>query len=179
MALYRYIRFGLPDSSRKERRFLLAFTWISGLFLGLLISHMADPFSDAWMRSLSYSAVSIVGLLVVTVLPFLLSAFLVFFFSPGLLYPLCFGKAFAFFLVMQSVCAYWDSAGWLVRCLLLFSDSLSCVVLYCFWLRRLDGGRAGLLSDTLMGLTAQLLIFSIDYWIIAPFWVCLIENRKG
>ena len=71
-----HLNFSLLD--RRTRRVILAFTWISGLFLGSLISLAADNILSPTMLAAAHSGMSISGLLAVLLLPLLFSALAVY-----------------------------------------------------------------------------------------------------
>lgn len=165
----------LPHRWRKGCHFVLAFFWLTGLVSGILVCLSAGDSFVSWMRSTVYWSVSIVGLLFVTIFPFLISAFAVFISRPGLLLPICFCKAFLFSLVSMGTVQAFGSAGWLIRCLLLFSDCVSVPLLYWYWLRFLPGTRTFCGWETVAILALGALIGSVDYRIISPFLVHLIK----
>lgn len=116
---------------------------------------------------------SIVSLLFMTVLPFLFSALAVLI-SPFMLYPVCFGKAFAFAFAAVGISQAFGNGGWLVRLLALFSSCLLLPLLYFLWLRLLHGrlSRCGLA----LILALAVLVCSVDHRIIAPVLASLINN---
>lgn len=127
------------------------------------------------MRGAASGSVSIAGLLGITTLPFLISAFAVSFSMAWLIFPVCFCKAFAFSFVSLGVLQAFGSAGWLVRLLLLFSDCAGMPLLYGFWLRHLPGGRPVGVWETAFLLAACVLLGSVDYRIISPFLAGLLS----
>lgn len=172
-------RFFCPDSPhwwRKGCRFFLACSWLSGLACGILVYLSAGGLLVSLMRSTVYVPVSIVGLLCVTTLPFLFSALAVFLSKPGLLLPICFGKAFLLAFVSIGIFQAFGSAGWLLRWLLLFGDCASVPVLYWFWLRYLPGTRPLCGWEAFSMLSLGVLIGSVNYSVISPFLVRLIET---
>lgn len=120
-------------------------------------------------------AQSIASLLMITLFPFLISAFAVSFSMAWVLFPVCFCKAFAFSFVSMGVAQAFGYAGWLVRLLLLFSDCAGMPVLYGFWLRHLPGGRPADAWETVFLLAAFLLLGSVDYHIVSPFLAGLLS----
>lgn len=172
-------RFFCPGSSlwwRRGCRFFLACSWLSGLVCGILVSLSAGSLLVSLMRSTLYVPVSIVGLLCVTILPFLFSALAVFLSRPGLLLPICFAKAFLLAFVSVGILRAFGSAGWLLRWLLLFGDCASVPVLYWFWLRYISGNRPLCGWEAISMLSLGLLIGSVNYSVISPFLVRLIET---
>lgn len=173
--MVRFFCSGLPRWQRGGGRSLLALVWLSGLLCGTAAYFSTGGQLISLMRSALYAPVSIVGMLCVTTLPFLLSAFAVFLSRPVWLLPICFGKAFLYAFFSVAVCSAFWPAGWLLRWLLLFGDCAGGPILYWFWLRHLspdcsmDGGGCILLC------ALGLLLGSVNYSIILPFLASLIE----
>ncbi len=155
--------------------FLLAFSWVGGLLVGVFAACSADEFLFPLMRTAVFSGVSIVSVLTAHLLPFLLSAFTVFFSGRALVCPIVFCKGFCFAFVSVGILASFGCAGWLFRLLLCFADLLTMPLLYRYWHRCLDGeGR--LLSDFLVTGSVCLLFGSIEYRLILPFLADLINS---
>lgn len=165
----------LPHWWRKSCRCFLAFFWVTGLACGILVHLTAGSLLVPLMRSAACAPVSIFGLLCVSVLPFLLSAFVVFLSKPVLLLPICFGKAFLFSFVSLGIYQAFGSAGWIFRWLLLFNDCACVPLLYWFWLRYLSGDRPLYCWEAALILSLEMLIGSVNYNIISPFLARLIE----
>lgn len=174
---YSVARFFCPDLSnlwRKGCRFYLACFWLSGFLCGILVYLYAGRTLVSMMRSTLRVSVSIVGMLCVTTLPFLLSAFAVFLSKPALLLPICFGKAFLLAFVSIGMLQAFGSAGWLLRWILLFSDFVYVPLLYCFWLRHISGVRPLDSWETALMCSLGLLIGSVNFSVISPFLAGLI-----
>lgn len=159
---------------RKICKALLALSWHFGLLGGVLVTVNADPSLVTLMHTAVRCRVSIFGVLTVTFLPFLLSAFAVIFSSPWLIIPISFLKAFLFGYCASAVSVAFGSAGWLIQWLLLFSSCCSVPVLYWFWLRHITGTKEVIWSDLMICALIILLIASLDYRVISPFLVNLI-----
>lgn len=171
-------RFLLRDCSgfwRKGNTVFLALFYFLGLLSGAVFCISSGHIISSLMRSVPGGTVSIVGLLCVTALPFLLSAFAVFVSEPRLVFLICFGKSFLFCVISLGLVAAYGSAGWLIRWLLMFSDSLGMPVLYLYWLRILSSWDKPPLCETFVFGSLFLLIGSIDYCLISPFWSGLIH----
>ena len=168
-------RFFLHDFSlepRKSGRILLAFGWLLGLFLGARMYIHADSSVITLMRSAVSCTVSIVGLVGVTILPFLISAFAVFIGCPRLLALTACGKGMLFSFASLCAMAAFGNAGWLVYPLLCFSEICMAPVLYLYWLRNISGGR-GDLRELIPYLTAGAVIGCVDYCVISPLLAVL------
>ena len=161
-------RFLLHDFGSIRRRCFLAAGWIIGLLLGYGLYLHADENVVSLMRGVLTSPVSIAGLVNVTLLPFLFSAFAVYLGYARFLPVLAAGKAFGFGFVLLCAMDQFGSAGWLACPLLLFSDMGTVVVLWLYWLQASDG--AGFSFRALAPYVgAAVLIGSLDYWVIGPF----------
>lgn len=174
--MVRSSRNGSPLWWRKGSTFFLALSWCLGLISGIVLFLFAGTQILPWMRSTAYGAVSIVGLLCVTLLPFLFSAFAVFISEPWLLLPISYGKAVLFSLISLGILQSFGSAGWLVRLLLMFSDSVSVPLLYCFWHRHISGRRKLAFSEAWNAVSLCILIGSIDYCLVSPFLAQMIHS---
>lgn len=159
---------------RKIGKTLLACCWSLGIACGIIGYVSAESTLLSLMRNSIYGTMSIVGLLCISILPFLLSAFAVSISSPSLLYLLCFCKAFLFVFISFGILQSYTDAGWLVRCLLLFSDNVGMPLLYCFWLRHLPGCPKASLAENALFLAFFLVWGCVDFRIISPFLAHLI-----
>ncbi len=169
-------RFLLHDfckSARKTGGFLLALAWSLGLFSGCVLFLHGDQWIPSLMRQAAECQVSIVGLVNVTLFPFLFSAFTVYLAKPWLLAAVVWGKACSFSFVSLWVMHAFGSAGWLVYPLLMFSDLCMAVLLWCYWLRYAAGERGFSLKAMTPYLIALFLIGSVDYCLVSPFLVML------
>lgn len=164
-----------PRSWRKAGIILLAFFWTLGLFLGIYSSFPMEDSFFRLMRAAAGCRVSIVGLFAVLILPFLFSAFAVYFSQPWLLLLICFLKAYCFGFCCFLTQISFGSAGWLLRLLLLFSDCCILPVLCWFWIRHISGEKRALWQDLAVCAAASLLIGGVDYCVISPFLATLID----
>lgn len=109
------------------------------IILGLLVGISIPAFSSSDTASLMLSAVScrlsIVGLLVSSILPFLISAFAVSLSQPFLLLLQAFLKMLCFGFCSVCVINAFGSYGWLVRLLFLFTDFIIIPLLCWLWIR--------------------------------------------
>lgn len=165
----------LPYRRRNGCCFVLAFCWLAGLVCGILVCLSAGSSLSSWMRSTVFGSVSIVSLLFAAILPFLLSAFAVYISKPALLLVICFCKAFLFSFVSLGVYQAFGSAGWLIRLLLLFSDCMLIPLLFWYWHRHLMSKCSFCVWESVFVLALSVLIGSIDFSIISPFLVSLID----
>ena len=163
-------RFLLHESNRQAGRFrvlLLAAAWFLGLLAGAYLFSSADQSSASLMRAAVSGRVSIVGSLVVTLLPFLFSAFAVYVSRPALLLPIAFGKGVSVSLVSLGIGAALGGAAWLIRGLVMFSDLAVTPLLVFYWLRHISGRRFSI-GPCLAFLGAAWVVCCIDLRFISP-----------
>jgi len=151
---------------------LLAAFWLFGVCCGILLFLYAGTPMFFLMRRLPYGSVSIVSLLVTGLIPFLFSAFAVFISRPRMILAVSFCRACLYSFVSLGVSVAFASAGWLIRGLLLFYNSFSCVMLFFLSLRILSGGKVCWLA-VIAAVTAA---NGASFCIISPFLACLIEH---
>lgn len=162
-------------SPRIIRTAVLAFFWSAGFCLGIYIASQTNKFVSSMMRAAPFSSVSIVGLFVVSLLPLIVSAFAVYGSAPLAILPVAFLKAFGFAFCSEIILSAYGSAGWLVRFLLLFSDSCVCVILLWFWFRNINGATYSTKKELAVCTGMTLLLGSIDYFFICPFLLKLFQ----
>lgn len=168
--------FVLSDHKCRSCVVFLAFLWICGLFCGMFFVSVAEDAFLPLMRTVAYSRVSIVGLAAVLVFPLAISAATVYLTVPAFLFPICFFKAFSFGCCLYSVSVAFGSAGWLVRVLLLFSDSCMMVPLLWFWCRHQAGNRDLIKQDLVVCASCAALIGATDYFLISPYLAELMNH---
>ena len=168
------IRSDFPRLQRKGYAICLAFFFLCGFLLGIFAFSCMDSSILPLMRSASVSPVSIVGILCVTILPFLISALAVYISEPWILFAVAFGKAFCFSFLSMAAMLSCGSGGWLVRLFLMFSDLLGLPVLYLYWQRSLCRERSFSPQEAFTVLSLLLFIGSVDYRMISPLLAGLI-----
>lgn len=169
-------RHGLPVWWRKSSGILLALFWCCGLLVGIGLASGASEHLVSAMRRAAGIPVTILGLLLMTVFPFLISTFAIFRSDPRLLLVIAFLKAVCFGCCSFGISLAFGSAAWLVRFLLLFSDGCTIPVLYWYWLQHISGVRSVSRWELCVLSGFYLLIGSIDYCLISPFLVKLIDT---
>ena len=155
--------------------FMLVLSWSLGQILAIILASISGDSFFTLMRMAVSTRVSIVGLFAMSYLPFLFSAFAVYICKPKLLYLIVFLKALLFVFCSLSCVAVFPSAAWLVRILLLFSDSLLLPVLCWFSIRHISG-YGNLKNDFSLCTAFFILAASLDYCVVSPFLVMLIDN---
>lgn len=172
----RRLRGFLPALLNSLPELLLVTVWCAGICCGMILATRADDTYFSLMRRAAMSPVSIVGLAASAYLPFLLSAFAVYFGKHTFLYGICFVKALMFAMAAVGAELAFGSAGWLVRFLLQFSDILLLWLLFWFCLRHIRRESAGLRHHFGICTAAVMAVGSIDFCIISPFLAMLTEH---
>lgn len=155
------------ERSRRSCKIILSALWSLGLICGIMAATGAGNLTSL-MHAYCQSRVSIVSLLIVPLLPFLLSAYAVYFSDFRLLFVLSFLKAFSFGFCAWIVTCAFGGAGWLVRGMLLFTDLVTLPVLWLYWIRCADGSRLNIRNLCTGCLLWYLVVVLFDYACIAP-----------
>lgn len=163
-----YNRFAVFVRSQ-YRVIFLACLWLFGLVLGFYISAAGSESSVYLMRTAVLRSVSIVGLLVVLIFPFVISAVLIHYVSAKCIYPLAFLKAIFFAFCLHSITLAFGSSSWLVRWILMFSESCMVVILLWFWIRNISGSGRSYIGEITVFAVFSAIIFFIDFYAVSPF----------
>lgn len=158
---------------REMNLYLLAFFTLCGCSLGVYTSHKSDSISFHLMRMAVTCPVSIVGLVFVILLPFLITAFAIWISKPYLFLPVSFFNSFSFTLILCYTITVFDTAGWLVCLMLLFSNISVQFCLNWIWIRYFNGTSGSSAEDLLVCVFGLLAIVVIDYLFVAPYLVQL------
>ncbi len=172
--MVRYRQYTQPVCLRKRARFFLASAWFWGLVFGAFLSSTASASLSSLMRSVLSDSVSIVSAVCVNVLPFLITVFA----GPSrpcLILSICFLRGFLFSFVSMNMFLLFGSSGWLLRQFYLFSDCLSVPLYYLVWHDCIAGGTSLLKHKTALLGFGGLLITALDFCVISPFVVRLID----
>jgi len=163
-----------PLHRRRSARFL-AFCFFCGLTGGVLAAVRLDSCNFSLMRGIGSDPSSIVGLMILLLIPFLISLS-AFWIDPIFLFPICFVRAFLFGFVHLCLLGCYPMGGHWIRWLLLFSDILSLPVLYFFWYRRALGYPVSLIGTA--GLAVFLCGIGIfDFYLVMPFAQLMILQK--
>ena len=154
--------------------YVLAGSWVAGLFLGTAYGCRVDHSFLLLMRIAISSHTSIVGLARLLYIPLLLAALAVCFHYPQWLITVCFSKAFLFAACSASLYAAFGSAAWLIRIMLQFSDTCTLPFLYWFCMRNISDLHEKFRFDLLVCLVAATILGLFDFCVISPFLVKLI-----
>jgi hypothetical protein len=164
-----------PAFSCRNPRVILAVSWLSGLCFGAIISAAAGDSVASLMRALVCSDTSIVGLLLVAILPFFITATAVWFSNFTLLLSAVFFRAFLCFYVAVGLLAAFSTAGWLICLLCLFCDCLQLPLLWLCWLQSISGERVSFLRRWIPCVLSAGVVSVFDFYIVSPFLAGLIS----
>ena len=176
MQMFQWFRFPLRTVGRYLPECLLLACWACGCWAGILTGSNAGVIYLSLMRGALGCSVSIVGLAFSVFLPFLLSAFAVYWNRPRFLYIISFVKAWSFTFAAYGICQAFGSAGWLVRFLVQFSDICLLCPLCWFLLRHIRSGSQLWRRDLEFCTLAAAAVCSIDYCVVSPFVVALTQT---
>ena len=165
--MVRFFRTAFLSSFRSKFALHLASAWLTGLLFGAFFACSSDPSLFLMMRSAHKSAVSIVGLMGIMLLPLLLTALAVYISKIYFLIPIAFSKAclYAYISVVAFSCR--STGGWLYWLLLLFGDVCSAPIYLKLWMQIPTTQRKGPLF--LSSVAGVLIIGFLDFQYISPF----------
>lgn len=169
----RFLLFDGHDSIHFGKSRILSFFWTAGLIAGGCCFLFGADRLIPRMRVSLIGNVSIVCFFCLIFLPSFLSIVAASMSLHHLLYIIAFGRAFLYSFASVALLLSFGSAGWLVRLLLGFSGVLSAPVLYRLWLRCLCPGSCLSAPEIFCFTSVFLLIGSVDYCVIMPFWAGL------
>lgn len=175
----RFLHYIYSADFRRFRRPALAFSWLLGLLCGVWLFRTQGSSLRAFFPDAASGSVTLFSLLLSGVVPLLMSAVAVYCASDVLIFGICFLKAMLYAYLGCGVLAAFAQAGWLVRGLLLFTDTLGCAVLYWFWDRIIRDPQAGKLQAVLCCAAVLLVIASADLQYFAPLLRNCFILQKG
>ena len=154
-----------PSNPTYRRTALLA-VWCCGLVWGCSIY---EPSYLSLMHCAVSEPVSIIGVFACVYLPLIITYFSFLTDKPAALMVVCFIKAASCCFSGQLVFRYFDSAGWLIRLLFLFSDSINLLILLYLWIHHLGGKSSELKRDLLIAAFFCTVITIVDLFVVDPF----------
>ena len=155
---------------------LLSLFWLSGIMLGYGASTDINSLSVSMMHAASLRSVSIVGVFFPLFFPLLITFVVNRFLKPHWILPVVFTKAFCFCFCSCTCIRAFGSAGWLIKCLFLFSDSIGILVLLWLWLSILHSDCKIRPISFAAASFILLAVSTLDYYVIAPFTVLLFNK---
>lgn len=146
---------------------LLFCTFIFGFLAGaLIVSSNATQFT-LQIRSTAISQTSSIGLL--TQIFFSCTATLLLCKTGrGYIFILSFVQALTFGIVATAIYHAYGSARWLVHGLMLFTRTITLILLFWFWLRIVSGQAHSIFQDFLITLCVSVLAAVFDIYLISP-----------
>ena len=161
-----YSNFGLHFRQRSYLIISLIISWCLGILFGYFFY---EPSFSSMVRCAVMQPVSIVGLFSCLFFPLLFSYLSVIMNKPIIILIVCFLKAASFGFSVTILSSLFATATWLVRFLLLFSDSFFCIVLLLLWLRRFHHSKIHNYCDFFICSMIGIGIAAVDIFVISPF----------
>ena len=152
---------------------LLALSCCCGAVCGIYVAFGSEESVLSLMRMAMVSRVSIVGLTVSAVLPFLFAALAAYVGQPVLLCILGFLRMFAFTFLGCCIHLAFGSAGWLLRCLFQFTDGCALALLCWFSLRLIPAPAGFPTRDLGFCAVVCVAVSALDHLMISPFLAAL------
>ena len=156
---YSHIRFKL----------LLAICWVVGLLLGLYLAIHLPEKSSSLVRALLHSRVSTVGFVANLFLPIILSAIVWKLKIPAFYLLIAFCKAIGYSFCFSAITLLFHEAGWLLRWLLLFSDTFISAILLWFWFSHVNVN-TGVRKDLCICCVLAIFICLADICFVTPLF---------
>lgn len=150
--------------------------WCSSLFLGMYLALQVKVYNLLMMRTFLESRMSIVSLACVVILPLLISMIAFRLDRFTLLLTVVCIKACAFGFSCSVVYAFFGDAGWLVRWLLIFTDSILVISQLYYWLRNALTPSRSVYQGVPAYLLLSALLISLEHCFISPLVVSLSER---
>lgn len=163
----------------RNRRFVygLVFSliWSAAMICGACLATKARFDSVSLMRALADSRMSIVLPGVVAILPLVLSAVALRLSCAYLFLPIAGLEAFAFGFAGTLIFNLFGNAGWLMRWLLLFTDSVFVILQLWYWFRCIFKPSSNHSVFSFCVLSGVVLI-SLDAFVVSPFAAMLLNH---
>ena len=170
--------FYLPNFINRKcniRACILAVFWVLGLAFGALISLLNEDHLYSLMRTAVNIRVSIVHLLLIQIFPVLLSAIAVYYSIPLYIFFICIFKSVCLGFILVSLGHVFGNAGWLIRFLFMFSDTLTIPSLLLYWFKHISGMKHSFLLDTKCLVLFTLFVSFLEYFLVSPFFMSVIR----
>ena len=140
--------------------------WLFAFLLGLQLSYVSDSDLSSLILSAVCQPISVIALLCCRFMPLLLAEIAHAQHRKVLLNCTCLLKAFSYGCTVSLVYLYFQSAGWLIHFLFLFSDTVFCVLHLCLTVSSRRAEHTGTRwRFSLFGF----LTGALDYIYISPF----------
>lgn len=167
-----FVHSDLHAFKRKANTIFLAFSFFIAFLFGIFTFSQSEDSIIPLMRGSTLSSVSIFDFVTCALLPFLLSAIVVYLNQLRFLYLICSMEAFLYsFVSMVFIYAY-PAPGSFIRLIFLFGDFILLPLLFLYWIRIHSNGRSHINTWTLLFLAAASLLRAVEYRFIVS--LCLI-----
>ena len=123
-----------------------------------------------------FTNASLLGLLLYSLIPFVLVHILLRWSYILVAYALLFFKMFLFGCCAYGLVIAFGQSGWLVRWLIMFSDSCTIILLIWYFARSISGTSDHAQSDHIICIVLSAMIVIFDYLIVSPFTVLLLNS---
>jgi len=158
----------------KSPRRVLAVFWLGGLFFGTVISLTLEQRLQSYFHAALNSHSLFLGLLFAQLLPVVISFIVAFTSKPLFLTCIAFLKSCFFSCISLSLLNSFGSSGWMICCLLMFSDLLVMPILWWIWLNILTENHSFVFHKIFAAIVMVFVICFCDYTFVAPFLAYLI-----
>ena len=154
---------------------LLAFFWLLGIAIGYFCAVVAERHTEIALSSYIADGTSVLRLWIIHLFPFILVAFAYRFSQHYVIYFLNLVKSAIYSFCNFYVIFVFGSAGWLVRVLLLFTDTFSVLLLFYFSLGCLYNRSIGK-SEYIAVFFSVAVLCLIDCFSVSPFLLSLFSR---
>ncbi len=154
---------------------LVLVCWCVMFLFGVYIASHVNSHNLLLMRTMFESRMSIVSLMCVVLIPFLFSLVAFRLNKFFLLILVVCIKAYAFGFMSCLVYALFFQAGWLMRWLLIFADSVLVIPQLYFWLRNTLSPDPSYVKGRALFLLLSCIAVGTDYFLVSPLAVSLLK----
>lgn len=148
--------------------FILSLSWLAGIVLGFGLSFILKAQSVPLMTVASDCSISIAGLCFIVLTPFLISLISYKLSKPWPIYFLALVKGVYWGHSIPVMLWSFGTAAWLLHFLLSFSNVITLVPMFCFWLQSIRPGGSISQKYVRLLLIISVCVGLIDYFIISP-----------
>lgn len=142
--------------------------WLLGTFAGLYIVLSVPDHALVLFLSVLHSRATLLGLILVQTLPLTISCCAFWLKKAIFVYLVIFFKAFSFTYCVFGVFLFYNTAGWMMRWVTLFSASSSILPLIWFWYRNFPKRGVSFNKDMCICIFFVILSCLADYYVMLP-----------
>ena len=165
---------GLSRASKRTctyKSFVLAFVWIVGLAIGALIQYWGRAFFAPLIRAAAMGSVSATYAFCCNFLIWLIFSLIYFGAISSAAYILFALRALGFGFILFGILFCFESGGWLIACVMLFSASFTNCLLFWLFLSNEFYNRGSLANSLLISFLFISGLSLLDYFGFSPFLV--------